>query len=238
MAKRGEKRHLKRITAPKTIPVKNKKGNVWMARGMAGAHQKRFAIPLVILMREVLEVCRTAKEVTRVLHERAVQVDGRVRTDPRYSVGLMDVISFPKIKKYYRILINSKGKLNAVEIDEKEAGNKIGKVTAKYTVKKGQIMIRLHDGKNLKADKNVKRGDSVVVSIADNKIKELLKLQNGARCLVKDGKHAGAIATLEKIGVQREGGKIEAHLKSEKEEFITILDHLFVIDDSIKGVKQ
>ena len=37
-------------------------------------------------------------------------VDGRVRKDPKFPLGLMDVFSIPRIKKNYRVLIDVKGR--------------------------------------------------------------------------------------------------------------------------------
>ena len=39
-----------------------------------------------------------------------LRVDGRVRTDPKFPLGLFDVLSIPKIKKNYRIMIDVKGR--------------------------------------------------------------------------------------------------------------------------------
>ena len=39
-----------------------------------------------------------------------IRIDGRVRTNPKFPLGLMDVLSFPKLKKNYRCLIDVKGR--------------------------------------------------------------------------------------------------------------------------------
>jgi small subunit ribosomal protein S4e len=46
-------------------------------------------------------------------------VDGRIRKDPKFPLGLMDVLSIPRIKKNYRVLIDVKGRFVLNEISNK-----------------------------------------------------------------------------------------------------------------------
>ncbi len=109
------------------------------------------------------------------------------------------------------------------------------KVVGKNTIKKGKIMIRLHDGRVMLADNNIKVGDSLILSIPEFKIEKVLKLEKSAKCLIVEGKHAGTIATLEEI-IERKGSMgAEAKLSGPEGEFITVAKYLFVVDDSIKG---
>jgi len=121
------------------------------------------------------------------------------------------------------------GKLRAKEI--KEGKIKIGKVIKKTAVKKGKITITLHDGKTIIADNNVKPGDSVIISLPENKINKLLKLENGAKCYIMDGKHIGHIGELKEI-IKTETSKQKiAKLNADGEEIITVAEYLFVVDD-------
>lgn len=235
MAKRGGIKHLKRIAAPHAIAITDKKKYTWISKAVPGPHDEQHAVPLGVLIRTQLSMCNTNREGRKVLNQRVLFVDGRIRTEDRFPIGFMDIVSIPSIKKYYRMLIDDHKRIVPAEINEKEAKEKIAKVVVKNTGKKGQIMITLHDGKTLKGDNNVHVGDSVVLSVPENKILRVLKLKESALCYVKDGKHAGTIATLESILKGNEGENHRAQMKGEQE-FITALKHLFVIEEGIKGV--
>lgn len=235
MGKRGQNNHLKRIATPSAIAISNKKDHVWISKSEAGPHDHKHSIPLVVFLRDILEVCKTNKEARDILNNRFVSVDGKVRTREKFPIGLMDLISLEKADKYYRILIEKHGRLVPTEVKKDQTKEKIAKITKKFTKKKGEIMITLHDGKTIKADNNVKVGDSIIISIPENKIKKVLKMEKGATCLIKGGKHSGAIAKIQEI-IKRGAGKgKEARMKSGKEEFITVIKHLCVVDDRIEG---
>jgi small subunit ribosomal protein S4e len=230
MGKRGGPKHLKRIAAPKPVPIHDKKESVWMIRPNPGPHAKLHAIPLGMLLRDILKLAKTKKEVRRILSNREVQVDGKVRVDEKFPVGLMDVISFPKSGKNYRLALDNKGRLVPEEAKKEEAGLKTLKVIKKHTISKGKINITFHDGRNMVGDNHIMVGDSIVISIPKTELKSHLKREKGAKCLVMDGKHAGSIVALKEV-IQRKGGKpSEALVQQDKEEFITVAKYLFVIE--------
>lgn len=233
MAKRGGRVHLKRIAAPKAIPIRDKKAATWILRPSPGPHSKDRNIPLGVLLRDVLEVVGTMKEVKRILTLRLVQVDGIVRVDEKFPVGLMDVVTLIPEKKSYRLVVDWKGRLVPMEVKGDAAKEKTAKVMKKQTVKKGNINITLNDGRNILADKHINVGDSVVVKFSESakekaKIVEHLKLQPGARCLIREGKHAGSLVDLKQI-VKRKGKKSEAIVTAGDEEFITVSNYLLVV---------
>ncbi len=231
MAKKGGTHHTKRLAIPKVIPVSNKKETKFMITSSPGPHSKSEAIPIRVLLREVLGVAKSASEAKKLLKTRKVLIDGKARTDEAFPVGLMDVVFLKGGDKTYRIVVNRKGKL--VPVETKEASKKIAKVIGKRTVAGGKFMAVLHDGRNISIDNNVKVGDSLVISLPEQKVQEVLKFQKGVRCLVTEGKHSGEIAVLEEL-VAREKSDTEAKLKNH-EEFITVAKYLMVIDNSYEG---
>ena len=233
MGKRGAPRHLKRIVASNAMPVHDKKATTWMAKPLPGAHQSDRCIPLGVLLRDVLKVVKSSREVKNILSGRMVEVDGKVRVEEKLPVGLMDTISIPKSGKHYRVKLDSKGRLIPVEIKKEEASKKLLKVVRKHTVKKGKTALTFHDGRNLLSDNHVMVGDSVVVSIPKAELKSHLKREKGARCLVMDGKHAGSIVSLKEI-LHRKGGKPdEAIVAQDEKEFVTVAKYLFVVDEEV-----
>lgn len=230
MAKRGRSNHMKRIAAPKAVPIHDKKAHTWIAKVKPGPHSTRMAIPLSVLIRDVLKLADTLFEVKKILNARRVLVDGNVRTDPSYPVGLMDVVSIPEAKLHYRITI-SRGMLQPKKIDENEAGHKFLKVVCKCTVSGGKHSIRFHDGRSLLGDNHIKIGDSAIFSFKEGKIEKLLKREVGAKCLIVSGKHAGKEARIEKFFEGKEGRPTEVMVKTPEGDVRTLLDYLFVIGD-------
>jgi small subunit ribosomal protein S4e len=224
---------MKRLAAPKAIPITDRKEKTWLLKASPGPHCKESAVPLLVLMRDMLKVAETAREIKKAITGRLVSVDGKIRTDVAFPVGLMDYVSFAD--KRYRIMVDSKARLMPVEISDGETKKKIMKVIGKNTIKKGKIMIMLHNGRTMLADNNVNVGDSLIISVPGFKIEKVLKLEKGTNCLIVEGKHAGMVAKLEEI-IERKGSMdAEAKLSSPEGEFITVAKYLFVVDDSIKG---
>jgi len=234
MAKKGRTKHLKRIAAPKAVPLRDRKKRQWMTNPSPGPHPKKHAIPLGVLLRDIIKIADTLREIRMLLSRRLVEVDGRVRTDEKFPVGLMDVVSMPKGGKYYRLIVDWKGRLLPMEISKEAAATKIVKVVAKRTIKGGKISLNFHDGRNMVSDNNVKVGDSVVVSLPKAQMKVHLKSHKGARCLVSEGKHAGSIVQLKEIIIRKGSKPSEALVQSDGTEFITVAKYLFVIDDDFK----
>lgn len=235
MAKRGGTKHLKRIASPKAIPVHDRKEKTWMTKAIAGPHPKKKAIPLGVLVRDVLKIATTLREAKKILSNRMVEVDGRVRTEEKFPIGLMDVISFAKSNQNFRISIDRKGRLVPVEITKDHTSSKICKVVKKHTIPGGKLAYTFHDGKNLIGDNHVHVGDSVLVNLPDGKLKNHLKRDIGSRCLIIEGTHAGKVVTLKEI-IERKGGKPnEARVTDNKDEFITVAKYLFVVDENFKG---
>ncbi len=233
MAKLGGTKHLKRIAAPKAVPVTDRKASTWMIRTAPGPHPKKHAVCLAVLLRDMLGVVRDAREAGRALSRRLVMVDGKARTDAKFPVGLMDIVSFAG--KNYCMAVDWKGRLVPVEISGERASSKILKVVGKRTVKGGKISVSFHDGRNMPGDNNIRVGDSIIVSLPKAAMKKHLKSEAGARCLVSEGKHAGKIVRLKEI-IQRKGSKpSEARVESDGGEFITVAKYLVVVDDAFQA---
>jgi len=230
MAKRGGSHHSKRLTVPNAVPVIGRKSIRWMLTPRPGPHPKERALTLGSLLRDVLKFGVDAREVKKAIKAGAIKVDGKISRDERRPVGLMDLIEIPKVGKTWRMQIGADGKLAAKEISADAARSKLVKVVGKHTIKSGKTQVALHDGRTLLADNAVKVGSTLCVSVPALKIEKSLPLESGVHCLITSGKHAGEIATLEKI-IERVGSMdSEASLKSGNESFITVTKYLFVVD--------
>lgn len=85
---RGPKKHLKRLNAPKAWML-DKLGGVFAPRPSTGPHKLRESLPLVIFLRNRLKYALNNNEVTKIVMQRLIKVDGKVRTDPNYPAGFM-----------------------------------------------------------------------------------------------------------------------------------------------------
>ena len=103
MTKTGGSKHQKRIAAPRNWVLPRKK-HKFAYRADPGPHSKENCIPLGILLRDVLKIANTARELKIILNKKLVKIDGRIVTNINFPVGLMDVVEIAEINKSYRIL--------------------------------------------------------------------------------------------------------------------------------------
>jgi small subunit ribosomal protein S4e len=100
-----------------------------------------------------------------------IKVDGKVRRDYRYPLGMMDVISIEKTGENFRILYDVKGRFQAHKIDDKEAKFKLCRVQKKAMGPKKVPYVVTHDGRTLRyPHPEIKKLDTVKVcsSISKN----------------------------------------------------------------------
>jgi small subunit ribosomal protein S4e len=230
--KRGTK-SVKRLNVSKSATVKHKKRDTWVVRTDPGSHLKNDALPLALLIRDVLGYAQTLKEVKKILGQGKVLVDGRIVKNYRFPIGLMDIVSFPDQNKCFRIILNNKGKLIPVEINEpNEFTKKIVQIKRKFVQKKGRVTLMFHDGRNLIIkEKGYAPGDSLIISVPKVTIEKHVPLKQGSMCYVVKGKHIGQVASVvefKDIGMGRKQVMME---KDDETRFYTIRKYLFPIDD-------
>lgn len=95
----------------------DKLSGTYAPRPSAGPHKLRESLPLVILLRNRLKYALTGREVTAIVMQRLIKVDGKVRTDNCFPTGFMDVVSIEKSGEHFRILYDVKGRWPRVELD-------------------------------------------------------------------------------------------------------------------------
>ncbi|HLD40073.1 MAG TPA: 30S ribosomal protein S4e [Candidatus Nanoarchaeia archaeon] len=218
------KNHLKLIAAPRTWFMP-RKTNVFTIRPNPGAHSLEYGLPLGLLLRDELKLASTTAEVRKIVTQKEVLVDGVARTDHRFMVGLFDVLSVPKLKKQYRMLLDKKGRLSLKEINAKEAALKLARVVGKTALKGGKIQFNLHDGRNLVSDAKAKVGDTFVISLPAVSVTKILPVKKGSKVFLIKGKHAGD------VGVLKEIKGMEATYTVDGADIDTAKDYLFVVGD-------
>ena len=222
------KKHLFRLAAPKTWLVPRKMIR-FIVRPLPGKHPFDLGIPLSILLRKMLGLANTTKEIRYLLNNKVVLVDGRRVKDRHYQVGLMDVLSIPDIGKNYRILINRQNQIYVREIDEKEAKYKLCKIVGKTAIKGGQIQLNLHDAKNVITKEKFSVGDTVIFEF-DKGITGRLELKEGNLAYLVSGKHVGSYGGIVRI-VKTKRRKDEIIIKRDSTEIRTAKRYAFVVGD-------
>ena len=192
------KDHLKRLAAPKTWPVK-RKGIKFITKPVAGTHSLDTGMPVNLLLKEVLVYANTTREAKRILNANEVKIDGKIRKDFRFPVGIFDVIEFTNINECFRIIFNTKGKLDLIKINKEDAMLKPCKIIGK-TMVRGKLQLNLYDGRNIFADNDsYKVGDTVFLALPEQKINKHLKLAKKSTIFLIGGKHIGEIGNVEDI---------------------------------------
>ena len=146
----------------------SKLGGTYATRPVCGPHKRLECIPLTVLLRNRLKYALTRDEVTRIVKDKEgmVKVDNKVRREPRFPLGIMDVVSLERTGEFFRILYDVKGRYQAHKIDEKEAAFKLCKVVRKAMGKNKIPYIVTHDGRTIRfPHPDIKKYDSVKVII-------------------------------------------------------------------------
>jgi len=193
------KRHLKSLNAPRSWDILRKE-NTFTTRPNPGAHSFKLGTSINHVLKKELKVTSITKESQNIINNKDCLVNGKPVKDVHTIVGLMDVISLPKLKKSFRMTLNNKGKLSFVEIDDKEAGLKLSKVVGKTKIKGGKTQINTLDGRNiLVKDDNYNTSDTIVIELPSQKIKKHVAFGEGATVMLTGGKHSGSIGKIEKV---------------------------------------
>jgi len=150
------------------------------------------------LIRDVLHLCSNLTEAKRILNSGQIKVDGKIRRDGRFGVGIMDVVEIVPNGVAYRMV--PKGSKLLVPTQTTEKSLKLLKITSKVSYRGNKIQYGFHDGKTLISDnKDMNVGDSCLVTIPEINIKQLIKFETGCSILVVQGENTGKIGKVEEI---------------------------------------
>ncbi len=225
---------MKRLTAPRSWPVK-RKVSVFITKPNPGPHAIDGGMPLALVLRDMLQVCDTAREAKRILGQRDILVDGRVAKDPKLPVGVMDVVSIPRTGNHYRMVLNPKGKLELVRIDADDATWKLCRIENKTMVKGGRVQINLHDGRNLVIDEDDYRtGDVIKLALPEQSVMSRYPLKQGSIALIVSGSHTGETAIVDEYAITRRPSPNIVRFKDGRE---TVKKNVFVIGDKAPEIK-
>ena len=219
--------HQKRVAAPKTWSI-TRKTNTWIVNTNPGPHNKSLSMPLALIVRDMLKIANTLNETKKILNAENVLVDGRIRKNPKFPVGLFDVVAIPENKQYYRMLLSPKGKLELRSLDNPDE-KKLCKITNKTTIKGGKVQLNLHDGTNMLGEEGYAPGDSLILSLPDKNIVKHLTFEEGSIAIIVGGKHSGETGSIVKKRVVRGSGLNVVTVKTGERELETLEKYVYVI---------
>ncbi|KXB02808.1 hypothetical protein AKJ45_00475 [candidate division MSBL1 archaeon SCGC-AAA261F19] len=228
MAKKGQKRHQKRLSAPAKLKLP-RKTKTWTVKPAPGPHPVDECLPLSILVRDYLRLGETRREVNRILSDGLVQVDGRTRKDSKFPVGLMDIVRVPKADKSWRIIFDMKGYLVPYEVPKDEAEFKLARVVGKSLVKERVTQISLHDGKTCTGDfEEINSNDVVKLNLPEVDVIDKFPFENGKPVLITGGSQVGKFGVISEDGGKDSSTNVVT-IKAKDGSFQASRDHVFVI---------
>ena len=205
MGRKGPTRHLKRHQSPKFWPI-HKKEKVWATKTSPGPHNFTSSIPINVILRDFLKHASTNREAKMIVKQGKIKVDGKIRFNERYPIGLMDVIAIPDAHESFRILPDKGGRYKLHTIKGEENNYKLCKIVGKFTLKNNITQLRLHDGKNIQVPANnpYKVNDILKIKIPELEVLDHIKFKDMIPTIVTGGRSQGETGTI--IGFGDEPG--------------------------------
>jgi len=210
---------------------------VFAPKPSPGPHKQRECLPLIILIRNRLKYALTRKEVTLIVKQRLVKVDGKVRTDSTYPAGFQDVVSIQKTDENFRLLFDTKGRFVAQKITPEEAKYKLGKVKRVYVGANGVPYAGLHDGRTIRyPDPLMQVNDTVKLDLTTGKITDFVKFEIGNMVMITGGRNLGRVGVI--VSRERHPGSFDVvHVRDASgQQFATRLMNVFVIGKGTKSL--
>ena len=174
----------------------------WIISQHPGAHPRNYSIPLMVVIRDLLGYADNAREAKKIINSGEALVNGVVRRNAHYGVGLMDVIAIPKAKRYFRAMPSRKG-LALKEIDEGGSKLWLCRIKDKTIIRNGKAQLNLHDGSNILVDakdaQKYKTNDTLVFELPKKKINDCLEFKKGNNAMVVHGRRSGDTGKIEDI---------------------------------------
>lgn len=231
MGNKGPTKHLKRHMSPAFWPI-HRKGGTWAVRPSSGPHSLKTSIPTKVILRDQFKYATTAREAKSLIKNGKMLIDGKVRKDDRFPVGLMDVVHIPDTKEYFRVLPDHGGKLKFLAITAEEAQFKLCRIIGKTSLKAGKTQLNLHDGNNVvlntETDK-YKVNDVLKIKVPEKEIQDSIEFKEMQQIIITGGKSQGEQGVLTGLGTEP-GWKKTATIRTlEGNDIRTLSKYLFVV---------
>ncbi len=227
-------KHIKRLASPTTWK-QPRKSFTWSVKASPGPHSVDSSTPLMVIIRDVLHLADTSKEARNIITRGLVKVDEKIVKDYKRPVGFMDTISIDEAKIFKRVLLDKSGILVMSDIKPEEAHWKLVKVVGKFIAKGGKIQLTTHDGRVILTDQaSIKRGDTIKISLPDQKILDVYPLVKDTVVYVTGGAHIGTITQIKDVNVSK---SYQENTVESKDNFTSTISNIFVLGKSFSDIK-
>jgi small subunit ribosomal protein S4e len=242
LGRKGASTGLKRKPAPRFWPI-HRKEFTWVVKPSPGPHTGENCLPLAIILRDSLGFAKTRKEAKTIVTQGRVRVDGQVRQDDGFPVGLVDVVSVPDVDKNFRVLPSAKG-LILLPIDGEEARFKLCRIENKRKGRNGSVQLNLHDGSNIlvkvadpknRQEDIYKTLDTVKMSLPEKQITESIKMKEKDYAIITGGKNIGkhgSIVEIEKTAGKKRRNALVIIEDNKGIRYQTILNFVFAVGEA------
>jgi len=244
MGKKGGSRHLKRLPAPAFWPIHVKESR-WATKPRPGPHPVARSVPLSIVLRDILHYAKTTQEVKVIIAKGAVKVDGRIRRDCKYPLGLMDVLEIPDAKSTFRMVPFPAKGLSLLKITKDEGGFKLCLIEDKRSLNGGRVQLNLSDGRNIALGEEATSAgatyavrDTVQVGVPNQKILGHIKFAEGKYGLVVAGKNIGRHGKIVEISKAAASSLGTVTIQdAQGETFRTVSEYVYAVGDDTAIIK-
>lgn len=162
--------------------------------------------------------------------EKHVMVDGKVRTDPNFPAGFMDVVEIPKAGDQFRLIFDPKGRYVLHKISDEEKKFKLCRVKKQEMTLKKVPYIVTHDGRTIRyPDPVVKVNDTVKIDIETGKMLDYVKFEVGCTSIITKGRNTGRVGVITAVDVHPGSFNIVTIRDSSNATFSTRQQNVFVI---------
>ncbi|KAJ9618280.1 40S ribosomal protein S4 [Taxawa tesnikishii (nom. ined.)] len=197
---RGPKKHQKRLSAPSHWLL-DKLSGAYAPKASPGPHKLRDCLPLIVFIRNRLKYALNGRETKAIMMQRLIKVDGKVRTDPTYPAGFMDVISIEKTGENFRLIYDTKGRFTVHRIQAEEAEYKLCKVKRVQLGKGGIPYLQVQASPcreiySANPDPSIKPNDTIKVNLSTGKIEDFISFDTGAIAMATGGRNMGRVGVI------------------------------------------
>jgi small subunit ribosomal protein S4e len=174
--------HQTRQETTTRIPIK-RKGTKYVARALINPNN---AVPVLVAIRDMLKLARTAREVNELRKDKLIKINGRTVIDSRESIQLFSSLTVGD--KSYRLSLLATNKF--FFDDAKDASKRVCKIIGKRLVNGGQVQYSLHDGSSIVGKADMAVNDSVYLDNSQKMLKHVA-LDTGATVFITSGRYVG-----------------------------------------------
>ena len=159
-------------------------------------------------MRNRLKYALTGKETKMICMQKHVKVDGKVRTDPNFPAGFMDVVEIAKSNDQFRLIFDTKGRYVLHRISDEEKKFKLVRVQKVEVSNKKIPFMVTHDGRTIRyPDPLVKVNDVAKVDIETGKMVDFIKFEVGKLAMITKGRNTGRVGVI--LHVEKHPGSFD-----------------------------